>query len=269
VKSEREALTAEWINSLSVEKRKEVARGDYGKRMRVWAASYSTHFHWTRQTLAGVRVNNGTCFFLDLDGKLYLITAAHVYNGFREAKQAFGDTVVCYVGHIPFDPVSRLRDYNKEIDIAIFDFTYGELKRIDGKQAIVATRWPPPEPISNIGVFIGGFPGEGRRRSMIQQNVVRFGLHLGETPITVVTDRQITCRWDRKNWVDIEGIPLPALGADLGGISGGPVLLPLDDGDGVFNFYLAGIITQAHQSFETIVSIRSHFINRDGTISHI
>jgi hypothetical protein len=89
--------------------------------------------------------------------------------------------------------------------------------------------------------------------------------------MTGVTDRQITCRFDRKTWVKRPGVPLPAFGPDLGGISGGSVLLPLDNGQGVWDFYLAGIITQAHSSvdFETIISIRSHFINTDGTISSI
>jgi hypothetical protein len=264
-----EPLTAEWINRLPADKRKEVLAGDFGKRMFAWARSYITHFQWIRQTTFGIIVRNGSCFFLDLNGHLYLITAAHVYTGFLEAKEKFGDRIVCYVGHIPFDPKAHLRDHDKHKDIAIFNYPYEELAKIEGKQAIAPARWPPPEPICDLPVFLGGFPGEGRR--WFRQNALRFGLHLCATPITVVTDRQITCRFDRKTWVKRVGVPLPAFGADLGGISGGPVLLPLDNGQGVWDFYLAGIITQAHSSvdYETVISIRSHFINLNGTISRI
>src|SRR5260370_12778322 len=105
-----EPLTAEWINSLPAEKRKEVFAGDFGKRMFAWARSYITHFQWTRQTTLGIIAHNGSCFFLDMNDHLYLLTAAHVYKGFLEAKEKFGDRIVCYVGHIPFDPNSHLRD---------------------------------------------------------------------------------------------------------------------------------------------------------------
>ena len=237
--------------------------------MQRWAASYITHFQWARQTPLGIIVNNGSCFFLDLRGNLFLITAAHVYRAFLKAKEKFGDRIECRVGHVPFDPQAHLRDHDQGMDISIFNFTYEELAKIDGKQAIAPADWPPPEPIPDCAAFLGGFPGEGRR--WVRQNTLRFGLHICQTGITVVTDRQITCRFDRKNWIKPIGVPLPAFGADYGGISGGPVLLPLDDGHGVWDFYLVGIVTEARASvhYETVVAVRSHFINHDGTISRI
>jgi hypothetical protein len=63
------------------------------------------------------------------------------------------------------------------------------------------------------------------------------------------------------------GNGLPPQGFDLGGISGGPLLIPMDT-DGVWNFYLGGVISEAHTSraYETVVSVPAHFIAEDGTI---
>jgi hypothetical protein len=267
-----EPLTAEWINRLSVEERKEVLAGDFGKRMFAWASSYIMPFRWTRRTRFGTIVNGGTCFSLDLDRHLYLITAAHVYAGFLEHKEMFGDSIKCYVGHPGhlFEPIGHLRDGDKGTDLAIFNYTYEDLANSKGTQAIVATCWPPPpEPIANWSVFLGGFPGEGRL--WLQPNATGIGRYLCYTPITAINDRQILCRFDRKDWVKRTGVPLPRFRADLGGISGGPVLLPLDNGLGEWDFYLAGIITEASASAfsETVVAVRSHFINLNGTISPV
>jgi hypothetical protein len=110
---------------------------------------------WTTQTTLDIIVHNGSCFFLALDGHLYLITAAHVYTGFLKAKEKFGDRIACRVGHIPFDPKVHLRDHDKHKDIAIFNYTYEELAKIDGKRALAPARWPPPEPICGLPVFLG------------------------------------------------------------------------------------------------------------------
>jgi hypothetical protein len=56
------------------------------------------------------------------------------------------------------NPEARLRGYNLALDIATFDFSYEELMRM-GKQAIPGSPWPPPEPIPELAVWFGGFPG--------------------------------------------------------------------------------------------------------------
>jgi hypothetical protein len=86
-----------------------------------------------------------------------------------------------------------------------------------------------------------------------------------------VNDRNIICRFNRENWIKIDGIDLPVPGADLGGISGGPLLLPYQDGNGVWDLFLGGTISEAQTSidFGTVVSTRAHFINPDGSISRI
>jgi hypothetical protein len=103
-----------------------------------------------------------------------------------------------------------------------------------GKQAIATTPWPPPEPAETNAAFFGGFPGI--LRLWLRRNAVSFGLHLAQTPITTVTDRQITCRFNREDWIPVEGRRIPPPGTGLGGLSGGPVLLPLGTEEGVWHF---------------------------------
>jgi hypothetical protein len=58
-------------------------------------------------------------------------------------------------------------------------------------------------------------------------------------------------------------------GFDMGGMSGGPLLLPYGSEDGEWYYWLGGVICEARSGtvFETVVAVRAHFINQDGTIS--
>jgi len=251
---------------ISLTKSNETLSKDLMAKLHKWAGSHICPFVWDASS-ASAQVENGSCFFIDFDDRLFMVTAAHVYAGYLCAKRKSAREVACRIGHLNFDPQARLRDCDRDKDIATFDFTYAELATVQ-TQAVVATPSPPPEPPEDLNAFIGGFPARGRR--LIGEKVA-FGRYLALTPITAVTDRQLIFRFNRENWVGIDGIDLPAPGAELGGISGGPVLLPADDNAGSWSLFLGGIISQAHTSFdyETVVAVRSDFINRDGSISPI
>ena len=91
-------------------------------------------------------MSNGSCFFIDFSGQLFLVTAAHVHDGYLADKAKSGTAnIVCHVENIPFDPEARLRGYNRDLDIATFEFSYDDLIRM-GKQAVSGSPWPPPEP---------------------------------------------------------------------------------------------------------------------------
>jgi hypothetical protein len=84
--------------------------------------------------------------------------------------------------------------------------------------------------------------------------------------INNASDRSITCPFERGHWIDITGRGLPSSGLDLGGISGGPLLMPMEIG-GAWYLQLAGVVSEAPSaSFETIVSVPAHFIGVDGTV---
>jgi hypothetical protein len=260
-----EPITGARLNSLSPDERISVLRGQFGRRMHMWAGSHVTFFRWATPSILGPRLNNGSAFFLDLGGRLHLVTAAHVYRGYLAAKRK-AQRILCHVGNVEFDPERRLIGLGQNVDVATFDFSYDELRSV-GKQALVVadpTAWPPPHPFPGQGAFLAGFPG--RSRLWLTSRSVSFGLYVASPRVNSASDRQITCPFEREYWIDPMGHGLPPRGFDLGGISGGPMLIPMDT-EGIWNFYLGGVISEASsRDFETVVSVPAHFIAWDGTI---
>jgi hypothetical protein len=258
------------LNAMSVEDRAK-ALDELFPAMDRWAAQHISYFRWNRRTLiiGQTAMSNGSCFFIDFSGQLFLVTAAHVYDGYLADKGKSGAAnIICHVENMPFDPEARLRSYNRDLDIATFEFSYDDLIKM-GKQAISGSPWPPPEPPQELAVWFGGFPGI--TRLWLRSNAISFGLCMGHVPITTVTDRQITCRFNREQFITAEGRRTGPPGMDLGGMSGGPLLLPLGTEEGEWHYCLGGVICEARSGvdFETVVAVRAHFINPDGSISRI
>ena len=262
-------ITPSMLNAMAVEDRVK-ALNELFLAMDMWAAHHISYFRWNRRTLIGTTaMSNGSCFFLDFSGRLFLVTAAHVYNGYLADKQKSGKSnIICHIENIPFDPEAHIKGYNRDLDIATFDFSYDDLIKM-GKQAIPGSPWPPPIPVTDLAVWFGGFPGVGRLR--LRANALSFGLCLGHVPIRTVTDRQITCRFDREQFITAENRRTAPPGMDMGGMSGGPLLLPLGTEEGEWHYCLGGVVCEARSGtdFETVVAVRAHFINPDGSISRI
>jgi hypothetical protein len=143
-----------------------------------------------------------------LGGRLLAVTAAHVYRGYLDAKLG-ARRVLCHIGNVEFDPERRLVGIGQNVDIVTFDFTYEELRRV-GKQALVvadAVLWPPPHPFSGQGAFLVGFPAASRL--WLSWRAMSFGLYIGCPRINSVSDRQITCPFEREFWIDPVGRGLP------------------------------------------------------------
>lgn len=261
-------LTPAMLNAMPVDERVK-ALNELFPAMERWAAHHISYFRWNRRTLIGTTsMSNGSCFFIDFDNRLFLVTAAHVYDGFLDDQQKSGAAnIVCHIENIQFDPKARLHGYNAGLDLATFNFSYDELQVI-GKLAISGTPWPPPDPTPELAVWFGGFPGISRL--WVGQRAVSFGLCMGHVPITTVTDRQITCRFDREHFMT-EGMRTAPVGMNMGGMSGGPLLLPLGNDQGEWRYCLGGVISEARSGddFETVVAVRAHFINADGSISRL
>jgi hypothetical protein len=79
----------------------------------------------------------------------------------------------------------------------------------------------------------------GKRATWIDGGHLSFGIHAGNTDATEVTDRVITCQFDRQQWIDHLGNGLPPEGYDQGGLSGAP-LLTLVENNNVFSWRLGG-----------------------------
>jgi hypothetical protein len=263
-------LTPAMLNAMPVEDRVK-ALNELFPKMEAWAAHHIACFRWNRRPrLFGAHtiVGNGSCFFLDFSGQLFLVTAAHVYDGYLDGKQKSGAAnIACQIDNIPFDPAAKLRGYNRDLDIATFEFSYDDLIKM-GKQAISGSPWPPPEHIpEGLAVWFGGFPGINRL--WIGSNKMSLGISMGHVPITTVTLRQITCRFDREQFVSAENHRTAPSGFDRGGMSGGPLLLLYGNEVGEWYYWLGGVIFEARSGtdFETVVAVRAHFINPDGSIS--
>ena len=259
-------ITGSWLNSLSVEDRKVVLAGPFSQRMHAWAGSHVTFIRWATGMMFGTRINNGSIFFLDIGGKLFAVTARHVYDAYMLAKKNY-KRVICHVGNLEFNPERRLVGYDSSIDIVTFDFTYDELATT-GKQAIVVASgtWPPPHPMSGQAALLAGFPAASRL--WINRRAISFGLYVASPMINSVSDAQVTCPLERDFWIEATGRHLPPRGFDLGGASGGPLFLPMDK-DGLWDLYLGGVISEAKASmdYETVVCVPAHFIAADGSIN--
>jgi hypothetical protein len=258
-------VTGGWLNSLPPERRIKFLQDGFGHRMNMWAAGHVSCIWFMERMLFGrSRVRNGSIFFLGLGDRLFAVTAAHVFDGYLAAKRKAPSTI-CRIGNLEFDPERRLVGRRPSIDIATFDFSYDELRAVQ-KQALLVdpNDWPPPHPFSGQGAIVSGFPGS--LRLWTNWNAVNFGLYSGHLRINNASDRSITCPFEREYWIDTMGHGLPAEGLDLGGISGGPLLMPMETG-GSWSLQLAGVVSEAPSgSFETVVSVPAHFIASDGTI---
>ena len=233
--------------------------------MHMWAGSHVSYIWFIERMLFGrSRVRNGSIFFLGIGERLLAVTAAHVLDGYIAAKRKSPHTI-CRVGCLEFNPERRLVGRSTSLDIATFDFSYDELRALQ-KQALVVdpTAWPPPHPFSGQGAIVSGFPGS--LRLWTGWRTINFGLYSGHLRINNASDRSITCPFEREYWIDTMGHGLPARGLDLGGMSGGPLLMPMETG-GSWSLQLAGVVCEAPSgAFETIVSVSAHFIAPDGTI---
>src|SRR5437763_1156098 len=135
-------ITPSMLSAMSMEDRVR-ALNELFPAMDQWAAHHISYFRWNRRTLiiGQTATSNGSCFFIDFSGQLFLVTAAHVYDGYLADKAKSGTAnIVCHVENIPFDPEARLRGYNRDLDIATFEFSYDDLIRM-GKQAVSGSPW--------------------------------------------------------------------------------------------------------------------------------
>ena len=263
------------------EQRKEISRGEFGRMMMEQSARHVAAFWWVEPAPSSPflicaghpRVRNGSAFFVEIEGKLFCITAAHVYRGYLDAKARYPG-LPCRLGERPivFDAENRLRSLGgttagvDNIDIATFHVTREELRAI-GKEAIVypAGSWPPDHPFPDQQARIVGFPGISRL--WINETEVSWGLYCGAPAVGNASDRQITFPFDRTSWVDSLGNGLPPEGMDLGGMSGGPVLFPTEK-DREWSLNVGGVISEMPRSslYEIVIAVPVHYIGADGKV---
>lgn len=227
---------------MTLEESKKMWAGDFGKEILKSVCNYCLPIFWTGNAQKGdlsIR-NNGTAFILNCGAESFVVTAAHVYEGYLEAMK--NEDVTSWLGSIPFQMETRVIGYvgSKTLDIATFRIAADEIEKTQksvlyGNQAA----WPPARVTSNLGALFAGFPGNSRIQKAVSE--CNFGLYSAFSPVSSVSDRHFGCAFDRSEWIDIVGKGLPEEGFNLGGISGCPVLAVDESQAGILSWHLAGV----------------------------
>ena len=267
--------TARSLNAMTDLEKIEFARSPFVRQLHMTAGTYVTTFRWSyiHASLGTQRWRNGSAFFIEIGGRIIVVTAAHVYRLYLRGKQMARGKIACQLGNLTFNPEARLIAASDSIDIATFSISADELAQI-GKQpfAVPAGDWPPPHPSparpGNMGLmaYFAGFPEDSRL--WINSQAISFGLYIAGGPIGSASDRQISMPFERQFWVDILGLGFPPEGFDPGGISGGPMMMPLEK-NGSWSFHLAGVIAEFPSralGVETVIAAPAHYIAADGSI---
>jgi hypothetical protein len=268
--------TARALNAMTDLEKIEFARSPFVKQLHMTAGSHVTTFGWSyvHATLGTQRWRNGSAFFIDIGGRIIAVTAAHVFRSYLKGKEMARGKIACQLGSLGFDPKERLIAVSDCIDIATFSVSADDLAKV-GKQpfAVAGGDWPPPHPSparpgrTGLTAYFAGFPEDSRL--WINSQAISFGLYIAGGPIGSASDRQISMPFERQFWVDTLGLGFPPEGFDPGGISGGPMMMPLDK-NGSWSFHLAGVIKEFPSQalgFETVIAAPAHYIAADGSIN--
>ena len=248
-------------------------RGGLAKAMRDVAASYVMPICWiTAHHRKPLILDNGSAFLLDCGGRPFLVTANHVYQGFRTAKEEHPDAV-CIVGDLRFDLRDRLTASDPAYDVATFRIGQDEIGQLanyaNGKIVLTGsqTSWPPAPPTIERGVFFVGFPGDGREMRPYRGNSLVEIDWVGYTALAVasgVSATDITLMFDHEHDFDVGLRPTIPSDWALGGCSGAPLLTFVEE-RGIFSWRLGGIIYES--SSLILKASRADCLNADGTIN--
>ena len=227
------------------------------------ALNYTAPLYWRSQT-GKDGITNGTTFFLDCGQGPFGVTAGHVYDRFAAAA---GGGTRCQIAFSPqqFDLRERLIARGRSVDIATYRVTSLELGLIE-KVALTGwqAEWPPKPPQLERGLIFCGFPAADR--SMIRPRVIEWGIYSGSGVADSVNDRDVSCVIDHQFMVPTYWASIPAVGHDLAGMSGGPVLTIVQNE--VVGWRLAGVIYECGRNLlEVVKAARADFIRPDGTLS--
>ena len=256
-----------YFNSLPESVKKTILEGGLGPEILHDGLRFAIPIWWVfRDKTGSFGLRNGSAFLIELGQGVLAITAAHVFREYCENRRT-AQAIVCQIGNALFDPASRLIECNDDLDIATFRMSAEMVGQID-KPIVPADppNWAPLNPAEKEFAFFAGFPAQSRGMTPTGRMFAAVP-YFAMPPITRVTDRQITCRFERDKMIDFSGSGLPPQGYDIGGVSGGPMLMPtLTDQGIVWRF--AGVIVEAAAGvlFEQIVAVRGIFIQPTGRI---
>ena len=248
--------------SITEEQARTLASGTYGRASLEHIASYGVPLFIVRRGTIATRnldstrnlLSNGTAFVVDLGQGSFGVTANHV------VEDALAPTVA-KVGLFPkrFErpalSLVEMPDFKERIivrdaerDIATFRLTSDEVA--DLRVSILSA--PPMVPTEGTGgVAFVGYPGAQRDVDTVQRGpdgpemILSWAVFPGFGVAASVSARQVTFQFDRS---ELTGPPAgfnhPDPNLDLGGMSGGPILMKCETQSGIEYWAPAAVITQ-------------------------
>jgi hypothetical protein len=194
---------------------------------------------------AGRQGLGGTGFVLKIGSEALLVTANHVFEGFKERYWSQPDEWHWLVGKLPsFDPTERVRYTDRGKDVVLLRLTAAEAQDVCGtsSEIVVPRVWPPPLPVVGDAVLMAGFPADLRevrpRDSKISAGAAKAILRVSSA---YSDNTQYLCELDFSlNY----GGQLPPADYDLGGMSGGPVLKMEEGESGILQLTLVGVVVE-------------------------
>jgi hypothetical protein len=185
----------------------------------------------------GGKINGASGSVLRLGSAVFIVTASHVLGGYETRIQA-GEELNWQVGDLPpFDPIPRIAWRSPHLDIVLLHITGDEARNIGPCIISAPAKWPPVTPQEGQLVLVGGYP-KALREEDVQAGSIGAGPYSAVFKVTAVGDGCGKCMIERRDLISFDGGPLPPPGTDMGGLSGGPVLL-VD----AISYPLVGVVT--------------------------
>jgi hypothetical protein len=201
------------------------------------ARDYAVPIIFAPPPSVGGKINGASGCLVQLASGIFVVTAYHVLAGY-EKRVGKGERLNWQVGNLPpFDPLARIEWRNPEKDIVLLRISENEARNIGPCTIVTPRRWPVRPPKEGQLVLVAGYP-KGLREENPTGAWIGSGPYSAIFRVTIAEADCCKCLIERKDLIGFEGGRLPEPGSDMGGLSGGPVLL-VDNLD----FPLIGIVT--------------------------
>jgi hypothetical protein len=189
-------------------------------------------------------INTASGFVIELDGKTYLGTAAHVIESYRKRLERSRYTYI-QAAALGIDAVDRIAYCSVDTDVAFVDLTGLDIERTESLVYRPLGAWPPARPAPGDGIQFCGFPKAFR--VFLDAGEIDFGELPGFGAVTTAGANYCTCKIERDDVIGLgASLELPPATA-FGGLSGGPVLQ-----FGNLAYPIVGLISDVSESFDII-----------------
>jgi hypothetical protein len=263
---------------LSIEEGEAMMRRGLGKFELHLVISFCAPLAWNVRNEDGdIRSRNGTAFFLNAGDGVFAVTACHVIEGWHKSRQIedAGPLRVAGDGNsLELHWDDRVIDAHSDLDIATFRIKAEEVKAL-GKNILTGfqKRWPPDPPNERCGIYFCGYPSVGTQRPGPRETVFRAAsVHCVASS---VSEKDVSIMIERERLVDLLGKGSPSENFDFGGISGGAMLMVIQNQ--LRAWALAGINYQGPNTsrdpekaivgLEIIKARRAHFLLPNGRLN--